>query len=189
MVSAAFLRDPARDPEQALRRHRVVRRDRGARSRALARPLAGQVGEVSPDLPLLLLGVRRVLHRTWLARIKGADRGASPHRPNLDRGLLRLLSGGHAAAELYREDEADSGFDRGRGAGEEVSRNRGSRLIGDRSQGKTTMTSFNITALASGAFAVALAGGLALAQEDAEQPNPPRGEWSFAGTFGTFDQA
>ena len=51
------------------------------------------------------------------------------------------------------------------------------------------MTRFNITALASAAFAVALAGGLALAQEDAEQPNPPRGEWSFAGMFGTFDQA
>src|SRR5271169_2262229 len=51
------------------------------------------------------------------------------------------------------------------------------------------MTRFNIAALASAAFAVALAGGLALAQEDAEQPNPPRGEWSFAGVFGTFNQA
>ena len=37
--------------------------------------------------------------------------------------------------------------------------------------------------------ALALAGGFALAQEEAEQPKPPRQEWSFAGMFGTFDQA
>ncbi len=51
------------------------------------------------------------------------------------------------------------------------------------------MTRFKITALASAASALALAGGVALAQEQAEQPKPPRQEWSFAGMFGTFDQA
>ena len=51
------------------------------------------------------------------------------------------------------------------------------------------MTRFRFTAFASAAFALALAGGLALAQEEAEQPKPPRQEWSFAGVFGTFDQA
>ena len=39
------------------------------------------------------------------------------------------------------------------------------------------------------AFLAALLGGLALAQEEAEQPNPPRQDWSFAGLFGVYDQA
>ncbi|HZZ60707.1 MAG TPA: cytochrome c1 [Roseiarcus sp.] len=51
------------------------------------------------------------------------------------------------------------------------------------------MTLFKITALVSAAAALAFAGSFALAQEGNEQPNPPRQEWSFAGMFGTFDQA
>jgi ubiquinol-cytochrome c reductase cytochrome c1 subunit len=51
------------------------------------------------------------------------------------------------------------------------------------------MTRLKITALASAAFALALVGGMALAQEEADQPKPPREEWTFAGMFGTFDQA
>ena len=50
------------------------------------------------------------------------------------------------------------------------------------------MFRFKSAALASAALALSL-GGFALAQEDAEQPKPPRQEWSFGGMFGTFDQA
>ena len=50
------------------------------------------------------------------------------------------------------------------------------------------MFRFKTAALASAAFALSL-GGFALAQEEGEQPKPPRQEWSFGGMFGTFDQA
>jgi len=46
-----------------------------------------------------------------------------------------------------------------------------------------------IAALASIGLAFALAGGLAVAQEEAAQPDPPRQDWSFAGMFGVYDQA
>jgi ubiquinol-cytochrome c reductase cytochrome c1 subunit len=49
------------------------------------------------------------------------------------------------------------------------------------------MIRFKSAALASAAFALCL-GGFALAQE-ADQPKPPRQQWSFGGMFGTFDQA
>jgi ubiquinol-cytochrome c reductase cytochrome c1 subunit len=50
------------------------------------------------------------------------------------------------------------------------------------------MIRFKSAALASAALALSL-GGFALAQEEAEQPKPPRQEWSFAGIFGRYDQA
>ena len=50
------------------------------------------------------------------------------------------------------------------------------------------MTRFNVAAAAVALF-LGLAGGLALAQEEAEQPKPPRQNWTFSGMFGTFDQA
>ncbi len=37
--------------------------------------------------------------------------------------------------------------------------------------------------------AFALSGSIALAQNDAEQPKPPRETWSFGGLFGTYDKA
>ena len=46
-----------------------------------------------------------------------------------------------------------------------------------------------LAAASSVAFAMALLGGLAFAQEGSEQPNPPRKDWSFAGIFGMYDQA
>ena len=101
MVPAAVLRDPARDSEQAHGRDRSVRGDRRARPGAVARPLTGQVGEVSANLSVFLLGVRRHLRRAWLARIAGADRGPDADRPDLHLGLFRLLPRGHAAAQLH----------------------------------------------------------------------------------------
>ncbi len=92
MVPASILRDPASHSEQAHRRHRAVRGDRRACVPAVARPLAGQVGQVPADLSLLLLGVRRHLRRPRLARIAGADRGTDADRAHLHRRLFRLLS-------------------------------------------------------------------------------------------------
>jgi ubiquinol-cytochrome c reductase cytochrome c1 subunit len=50
------------------------------------------------------------------------------------------------------------------------------------------MIRFKAAALASAAFALCM-GGFALAQDQADQPNPPRKQWSFAGMFGAYDQA
>src|SRR5271166_1064964 len=61
-------------------------------------------------------------------------------------------------------------------------------MSGERSQGKTPMIRIKSAALALAAAALC-ACGLALAQDDAEQPKPPRQDWSFSGMFGTFDQA
>ena len=47
---------------------------------SLARPPAGQVGEVPAGLPLLLLAVRRHLHWPRLSRLAGADRRADAGR-------------------------------------------------------------------------------------------------------------
>ncbi len=62
-------------PNKLVRRHRAVRLDRDPRLRSLARPQSGQVGEISPGVPVLLLGVRRDLHPARLDRLAGAERG------------------------------------------------------------------------------------------------------------------
>jgi ubiquinol-cytochrome c reductase cytochrome c1 subunit len=51
------------------------------------------------------------------------------------------------------------------------------------------MIGYKLPALASAALALTLAGGFALAQEEADQPKPPRMEWSFGGTTGVYDRA
>ena len=45
------------------------------------------------------------------------------------------------------------------------------------------------SALALAAVALVFSSGLALAQSDADQPNPPRQSWSFGGMFGIYDKA
>ena len=42
--------------------------------------------------------------------------------------------------------------------------------------------------LALAAATLVLSSGFALAQSDAEQPNPPRQSWSFSGMFGIYDK-
>ena len=52
------------------------------------------------------------------------------------------------------------------------------------------MIRVKFSALAPAAMALALVSALtALAQEETEQPKPPRQDWSFAGMFGTYDKA
>ena len=50
------------------------------------------------------------------------------------------------------------------------------------------MIRVRFSALGAAAVALVLASG-ALAQSDAEQPNPPRESWSFSGMFGIYDKA
>ena len=177
------------DSEQAHGRDCAVCIDRHSRVPAVARPFAGQVGQVPPHLSLLLLGVCRDLHWSRMARLPGADRGPDADRALSHCRIFRLLPCDHAVAQLHREDKADSGFDRGRRTSQEGGRRRGSPGVnGDRSQGKTLMIRFKSAALASAVLALSF-GGFALAQEEVDQPKPPRQEWSFAGMFGTYDQA
>lgn len=51
------------------------------------------------------------------------------------------------------------------------------------------MIRFKMNALAAAALLAAFAGGGAFAQEQADQPNPPRMTWSFGGMSGTYDKA
>ena len=63
-------------------------------------------------------------------------------------------------------------------------------MMRDRSYGNSTMIRVKFSALAPAAIALALASApTALAQEEAEQPKPPRQDWSFAGMFGIYDKA
>ena len=122
MVFAAVLRHAARHPEQALGRDHLVGGDRRAGVHSLARPLAGQVGEVPPVLSLFLLDLYRDLHWPRLPRLAGADRGAGDHRAHPDVRLFRVLSHHHAYSQLYGEDEADPHLDRRCGADEDENR-------------------------------------------------------------------
>ena len=52
------------------------------------------------------------------------------------------------------------------------------------------MIRVKFAALAPAALALALVSAVtALAQEEVEQPKPPRQDWSFAGMFGIYDKA
>ena len=68
VVLPAVLRDPARHPEQAGGRDRAVRLDRHPRLPAVARHLAGALGELPAAVPAVLLDLRRGLPRPRLAR-------------------------------------------------------------------------------------------------------------------------
>jgi hypothetical protein len=57
------------------------------------------------------------------------------------------------------------------------------------SQGISAMIRIKFSVLALAAMTLAFSGGLALAQSDADQPNPPRQSWSFSGMFGIYDKA
>ena len=60
-----------------------------------------------------------------------------------------------------------------------------SRLMRDRPRGIPTMIRVKFSALAFAAMALVAASALAaLAQDEAEQPKPPRQDWTFSGMFG-----
>ena len=72
MVFPAVLRDPARDPEQAVRRDRAAGVDRHPLLRAVARHLEGAVDQLPADLQMVLLGVRGDVPRARLSRLAAA---------------------------------------------------------------------------------------------------------------------
>ena len=72
MVFPAVLRDPARDPEQAVRRDRAAVVDQHPVLRALARHLEGAFDPLSADLQMVLLGVRGDVSRARLSRLAAA---------------------------------------------------------------------------------------------------------------------
>ena len=93
-------------PNKLARRHRAVRLDRHPGVPAVARHLAGALGELPAALPPVLLDVRRGLRRARLARLQARrrrlrDRGAHP-----DALLLRALPHHPAAARLGRDDRS-----------------------------------------------------------------------------------
>jgi len=51
------------------------------------------------------------------------------------------------------------------------------------------MIRVKFSAFAFAAMVLVFSRGLALAQSDADQPNPPRESWSFGGMFGIYDKA
>src|SRR5271155_977185 len=106
MVLPAVLRHPARDPEQASRRCRAAVVDRASRLPALARHVAGTLGEISAALPavpdrLLPRGDRARLPRLAAAGGRLRDSSAHPH------GLLLRIPAHHSAAtRVVRNDKA-----------------------------------------------------------------------------------
>ena len=125
-----------------------------------------------------------------LSRFAGANGGAGVDRAHLHIRLFRLLPHYHARSQLYREDEADPDVDRRRGARQDKDRGGHGRLMRDRSQGSSTMIRVKFSALALAALALVAAGAVAaVAQDEADQPKPPRQDWSFSGMFGIYDRA
>src|SRR5262245_17410212 len=176
MVLPAVLRDPARDPRQAVGRDRARRLDRDPRLPAVARHLARAVGTLPAVVQAILLALRGCMHRAWLARLQAA-RGHLRHpRAHLHGLLFRVFPGHPAAAGHLRKDQAGTEFNFGFRAGRES--------VSGRIRMKMQRTIIALT-LAGGLGAAAVP---AIAQ-DHDTPTPPRQRWSFAGPFGKYDPA
>src|SRR5271169_2201532 len=120
MVLSAVLRHSARDPPKATRRRRAAVVDRAARLPALARYVAGTLGEIPAALSavpdrLLPGGDRARLSRLTAPGGRLRDRGAHPH------GLLFCIPSHHpAAARAVRDDKTTAELDLGIRAGQTV---------------------------------------------------------------------
>ena len=75
MVLPAVLCDPALDPEQAARRDGPVRLDRHSRLPAVARHLAGALGDLSAALSAILLDLRHRMRRLLAGWLGSKPRG------------------------------------------------------------------------------------------------------------------
>ena len=89
VVFPALLRDPARDPEQAARRHRPVLGGDYPGGLALARLFEGEVGALSALVRQGVLGLRRGRRRPRLSRLPAGGRRLSDRGAGAD-GLLFL---------------------------------------------------------------------------------------------------
>src|SRR5215469_18602603 len=111
MVLPAVLRDPACDPEQALRRDGARRLDPHPRISAVARYLESALGALPSALSPVLLGVRDRLRRARLARLEASGRQLRADRAHLHGLLLRLLPGDSAGARQGRKNQAAAELD------------------------------------------------------------------------------
>src|ERR1700722_15005786 len=111
MVLSAVLRDLARDPEQAHRRLRARACDRVARLLAMARYVAGALGELPAAVPAVFTSLLHRRDRAWLSRVAGAVRRLCDRGANSDHLLFRLHLGHLADPRLGRNNETAAEFD------------------------------------------------------------------------------
>src|ERR1700728_1344841 len=184
MVLFAVLRHPARDPEQAPWRHRARHIHHHSCVHAVARYVAGALGE----LPAALSAVPAVLlcrrNRAWLPRLAGTRRRLRDRCPHPDRLLLRVLLYHLAAFGLARDHEAAAEFDFGIGAAQGRPGGRIGVWYELRWRPSMSRPRNIVTALALASTLSGMALSAASAQEAAA---PPRQTWSSAGPFGTYD--
>src|SRR5262249_56100449 len=110
-VLPGVLRDAARDPEQAPRRHGARRLDPHPRLPAVARYLEGALGALSPALSPVLLGLRDRLRRSRLARLQAPGRQLRADRAHLHGLLLRFFPGDSADPRQDRKNQAAAELD------------------------------------------------------------------------------
>ena len=118
VVLPALLRHPARDPVQALRRHRHVRLDRRAAVRAVARHEPRALDQVPAALPLVLLAVRVHVRGARLPRLQAAEARLCVLGTHLHGLLFRALPRRPAARRPAREAEEAAGLHHRGGAGQ-----------------------------------------------------------------------
>src|SRR5215467_14167596 len=111
MVLPAVLRDPACDPEQALRRDSARRLDPHPRIPSVARYLESALGALSSALSPVLLGVRDRVRRSRLAGWQAPGRQLRAGRAHLHGLLLRLFPGDSAGARQGGKNQAAAELD------------------------------------------------------------------------------
>jgi Cytochrome b/b6/petB len=106
MVLPAVLRHSARHPEQAPRRDGACCIDHRARVYAVARHVAGAVGELSTTLSAVFVHLLCRRHWAWLSRLPGTDRRLRHRRANPDDLLFRVLLRHSAASGIVRKTKS-----------------------------------------------------------------------------------
>ena len=207
MVLPAVLRNPARHPEQTVRRRRTDRLDRHPVLRALARHLAGALDALPADLQMVLLGVRGDLLRARLSRLAAAGRRLSRARPHLHRLLFPVLPLGDAGGRLDREAEGTAGQHhriRARAARGQAGLAKARAATPCAGAGGMRMhPPFRLALAASLVIALALSPRAAFAADEAKPaeeakpaaeasshaPEIESQDWTFTGPFGAYDNA
>ena len=119
VVFPALLRDPARDPVQAVRRRRHVRFDRGAVPGAVARYEPRALDQVPAALPLVLLAVRVHVRGARLPRLQAAGRDLRVLGTDFHGLLFRALPSRLADRRPAGETAAAARLHHRGGAGQE----------------------------------------------------------------------
>ena len=192
VVLPALLRDPARDPVQAVRRHRHVLLDRGAVLRAVARYEPRALDQVPADLSLVLLAVRVHLRGARLSRLasrrtRSTCSGRGSSRPTISR---TSFSSCRSSAWLEKPRPLPGSITEavlGKNAAPHPHPPRRQRSKGA-SMSRADLACRFAAVLLFGL--VSLAGATAVKAEDAgEEHATERQSWPFAGLRGQYDQA